>query len=390
MPITNFPNGFPNGLSIRGVPLVQAQPGQAFWLCNSPVLKPLQRSSSDSNRGTYMDPFSTLEYAMSACRPGRGDIVFVGAGHAETISSAAIASLKTSGVAVIGMGTGNIRPTFTFTTATTANIPVAGSDISIQNCLFIANFAAVASYFTAVVASFTGVVANGVLTASSVTGTIYPGVRLNGTGVTVGTVLVNQITGTTGGAGTYNVLGSTTVASTAMTTLVRNFSIDNCEFRDTTSSLNALQVFTTPATDNACDGISLTNSKVFGLGTTATTAPFEIAGNLDRLTVQNNYIVNMLAANGILIYLPTTTKVLTRVLIDENTIVTTAVDAATGLLILTTATTNTGVISRNRVNGLRAIASAILATASSGFHFYDNRYHLTADVSGVILPAAQT
>ena len=66
--------------------------------------------------------------------------------------------------------------------------------------------------------SFTGVIATTTLTASAVTGTIMPGATLTGTGVTTGTTIVSQLTGPTGGAGTYQVSASQTVASTAMTT----------------------------------------------------------------------------------------------------------------------------------------------------------------------------
>jgi len=146
---TNFPQGFANGLSVRGMPLLQSQPGQVWFVDNSSVLNPNQRAGSDSNRGTFLDPFATLNYAVNtACTASRGDIIFVMPGHAETISSAAILTLATAGVAIIGLGSGSMRPTFTFTAAA-ANIPVTAANISIQNCLFVANFADVASVFTA-------------------------------------------------------------------------------------------------------------------------------------------------------------------------------------------------------------------------------------------------
>lgn len=56
-----------------------------------------------------------------------------------------------------------------------------------------------------VFASFTGVIANGVLTASSVTGPIIPGQPLVGTGVPAGTIILGQAGGTVRGAGTYTV-----------------------------------------------------------------------------------------------------------------------------------------------------------------------------------------
>jgi hypothetical protein len=67
-------------------------------------------------------------------------------------------------------------------------------------------------------ASFTGSIATTTLTISAVSaGTLYPSMQITGTGVTAGTRIVEQLTGTTGGAGTYTVSVSQTVSSTAMT-----------------------------------------------------------------------------------------------------------------------------------------------------------------------------
>lgn len=67
-------------------------------------------------------------------------------------------------------------------------------------------------------ASFTGSIATTTLTVSAISaGSIYPSMQISGTGVTAGTRIVAQLTGTTGGAGTYTVSASQTVASTAMT-----------------------------------------------------------------------------------------------------------------------------------------------------------------------------
>jgi hypothetical protein len=67
-------------------------------------------------------------------------------------------------------------------------------------------------------ASFTGSIATTTLTVSAVSaGSLFPSMQLTGTGVTAGTRIVAQLTGTTGGAGTYTVSVSQTVSSTAMT-----------------------------------------------------------------------------------------------------------------------------------------------------------------------------
>lgn len=67
-------------------------------------------------------------------------------------------------------------------------------------------------------ASFTGSITTTTLTVSAVSaGSLFPSMQVSGTGVTAGTRIVAQLTGTTGGAGTYTVSASQTVSSTAMT-----------------------------------------------------------------------------------------------------------------------------------------------------------------------------
>lgn len=148
MAISNYPNGFMNGVTIRGLPIQVAHPGKVFFLNNSSVLAPNGLGGSDGNPGTYQKPFSTLSYAISACTANRGDIIMVMPGHAETISTSTALTLSTAGVAIVGLGTGTKRPTFTLGTATSATINVTADNISISNCLFVANYAAVVAAFT--------------------------------------------------------------------------------------------------------------------------------------------------------------------------------------------------------------------------------------------------
>jgi hypothetical protein len=64
----------------------------------------------------------------------------------------------------------------------------------------------------------TGSIAAQVLTVSAVTtGVLTAGQTISGTGVTAGTQVLNQLTGTPGGIGTYQVSVAQTVASTAIT-----------------------------------------------------------------------------------------------------------------------------------------------------------------------------
>lgn len=145
---SSYPQGFKNGLILRNMPLLQTQPGQVFWVNNGTVLGPGEVGGSNGNDGTFYKPFATLAYAMTRCTANHSDIIMVKAGHAETISSAAILTLTVAGVAIIGLGSGSLRPTLTFSSVATANIPVTASNISIQNVLFVANFLDITSVFT--------------------------------------------------------------------------------------------------------------------------------------------------------------------------------------------------------------------------------------------------
>ncbi len=143
MPISNFPNGFTNGVTVRGVPLQQAHPGQVFFVNNSTVLAPGGIGGSNGNPGTYQKPFSTINYAITQCTAGRGDVIMVMPGHAESVASAGAIAMSKAGVAVIGLGAGSLRPTLNFT-ATTSTITMSAANCSFVNMLFTGGIDAVA------------------------------------------------------------------------------------------------------------------------------------------------------------------------------------------------------------------------------------------------------
>ena len=152
MPMSNYPTGFANGISIRGVPLLQTHPGLVYWVYNGTTLDTGHKNGSDGNVGTFNAPFATLDYAIGRCRANKGDIIMIKPGHAETVSSATALALDVAGVAIVGTGIGSNRPTFTLDTATTATVGVTAANIAIQNVVFSANFADIVSVFTLVAA----------------------------------------------------------------------------------------------------------------------------------------------------------------------------------------------------------------------------------------------
>src|SRR3990167_1161895 len=133
MTMSNFPNGFSQGVSIRGVPIAMTHPGKVFWVGNSATSLVGERGASDGNDGSFLAPFSTLDYAVGQCAANRGDIIMVRPNHATTVSSATGLALDVAGIAIIGLGVGANRPTITLDTATTATIAVSAANISMQN-----------------------------------------------------------------------------------------------------------------------------------------------------------------------------------------------------------------------------------------------------------------
>lgn len=134
---SNFPNGF-NGVTIRGIPILQLHPGEVFYVNNSSVPAKGGVTGADSTgaAGTYHNPFATIDYAIGRCTASRGDIIAVMPGHAETISAAAGISCDVAGVAIIGLGSGTLKPTLTFSaTASDIDISVANVTLSGLRCV---------------------------------------------------------------------------------------------------------------------------------------------------------------------------------------------------------------------------------------------------------------
>jgi hypothetical protein len=152
-PASNYPGGF-NNVTIRGVPITQSHPGQVYWVSNATTVLPGQIGGSNGNPGTFNAPFGTLEFAISSCTANRGDIIFIKPGHAETISSATALAFDVAGVAIVGLGAGTKRPTFTLDTAATTTIAVSADNMSISNCRFIGNFLSITSAFTVAAAAY--------------------------------------------------------------------------------------------------------------------------------------------------------------------------------------------------------------------------------------------
>lgn len=305
---SSFPQGFKNGLILRGMPLMQTQPGQVFWVSNSTTLAVGERSGSNGNDGTFYSPFATIAFALTMCKANHGDIIMVKPGHAESISSAAILVLNVAGVAIIGLGAGSSRPTLTFTTAATANIPITAANMSIQNVLFRCNFADVASVFTATstntptdfnvegcefrdnsaILNFLTIV-TGNVTANSMDGFRFVGNRVSSMGTTAATTALKILSDTrrltvNDNFGCSAVLNDTAAILAAAATQLTDFELSrNIWERPNTSSTGGSFV---SGTGNAWTGMASDN---YFFQVDATAGIWISTGHGAAFGYQNNY-----------------------------------------------------------------------------------------------------
>lgn len=120
--------------------------GNEFWV-----------DSGVDDTGGYSpeSAFGTLDEAINVATASNGDLIYVSEGHSETLSAAgSLATFDVAGVTVIGLGTGNSRPTFVLNHAS-ATITVSAADVRIENCIFKASAADVVGCFTLTAAGFT-------------------------------------------------------------------------------------------------------------------------------------------------------------------------------------------------------------------------------------------
>lgn len=142
--ISNYEGGFDSGITLRGMPLSVTHPGKVFWVGNSASLLKGEKGASDgtSNKGTFHQPYATIDYAVGQCKANRGDIIVVRPNHTETVATASAVDLDVEGIAVIGLGNGDNLPRLDFT-ATAGTVAVGADNVLMANLNFHANVPAV-------------------------------------------------------------------------------------------------------------------------------------------------------------------------------------------------------------------------------------------------------
>lgn len=122
-----------NGVTVRNDAITQTYPGKVFWVNNSSAIAKDGIGGSDINPGTYQKPFSSISHAIQQCVAHRGDIILVMPGYLQTlITNDLLANVED--VAIIGLGTGTLRPTINFTSS--GSIPITAANITWKNFIF--------------------------------------------------------------------------------------------------------------------------------------------------------------------------------------------------------------------------------------------------------------
>lgn len=327
---SSFPDGF-NNVTIRGVPLVQSHTGQIYWVSNSTTLLPGQLTGSDGNSGTFNEPFGTIDYAVGRCTANRGDVIFVKPGHAETISTNAIILLDVAGLAIIGLGTGSLRPTLTYSvTTTTSNILVSANNISISNILFLSTAVAVGVCFTC-----------------------------------------------------------------ATATTAKNFTVEGCEFRDTSTTGGSFRQIVTAVDANSMDGLYFARNSVFGIKAstvTAATTAVVMQAAMDRQSYIGNFIVHHVLLNAAtLVAFGANSN--TNVNMGGNRVFRPSTDVSVGSLFSGGSTASSGYVYDNYSWHIDSAGNnGLLGPTSTKLGFQNNYCHITSagagDASGIINPAA--
>lgn len=198
--------------------------------------------------------FSTVKLALAACLANRGDVILVMPGHTENIANATDLAINVAGVTIIGLGSGNLRPVFTFTTAVTANIPITAANTQLCN-----------------------VILDGANGFDNVTSMVT---------VTAAGVSIRKCSFVTAGASAQAAIGITTSAAATGFTFDSNNVVGSTD----AGSTNFLQIV-------GGDDMSITNNFFYGAYTTSLGPINQITTAGLRMNISGNTLINATASS---------------------------------------------------------------------------------------------
>ena len=100
-------------------------------------------NATDGSTGVSPEsPLATMNGAFTRAAASQGDVIFLMPGHAENCSSATTQVMSKAGITVIGIGEGDLKPTFTFT-ATAGSFEMDSANCVVENVKFLTSITAV-------------------------------------------------------------------------------------------------------------------------------------------------------------------------------------------------------------------------------------------------------
>lgn len=131
--LSNYPNGFAGGLVLEGIPTLREHSGKVFYVGDTnSAAYPNRKGASDTNKGTFMDPFLTLDQAVESCTAKRGDVIRILPGTVLDIETSVPVDVE--GVAIVGMGFGNDRAQIT--PGVLNALDIEASNVTVANIYF--------------------------------------------------------------------------------------------------------------------------------------------------------------------------------------------------------------------------------------------------------------
>lgn len=216
--------------------------------------------------------------------------------------------------------------------------------------------------------------------------------------ITFDTIISASITVTANNVTLYNLLFKanfldiTAAIQIANAQVATDFTVDNCEFRDSSVVLNFVRCITVGTTANIADGLTISNNKYHAFACTTEPALrsfIALAGHTDRLTVTNNFVnyPKLLADTPWL--LEGGASNMTSTLIAGNRGFRPNTSTTGGSMVGSSSTACSGLVADNYDAHLDASAGLLIATGTK-FGFFENYSMVTgaADKSALINPVA--
>jgi len=104
------------------------------WYVNSTTTN---ASDTTASGESWDSPLATIDAAVGKCTANVGHKIYVGPGHAETVTAAAGLVFDIAGIEVVGFGIGTNRPAINLGTATTADVDVDAANVTLRNLRFV-------------------------------------------------------------------------------------------------------------------------------------------------------------------------------------------------------------------------------------------------------------